>query len=157
VLGRGGREAMLCNGLGTPVLFARGSAHHQRILLCVTDGAIDLGVAEVALDLARMFAVPLVVLRAKLPSYLEGTEASTEALLETIGERARLYGVDADVRVLEGNPISEWVRASAPEDLSVVSRARTTRDSFSSPDVALRLARRSRGSVLALTTGAVSA
>lgn len=157
VLGRGGREGTLCNAVGAPVLFTRGSPHHQRILLCVTDGAIDLGDAEVALDLARLFAVPLVVLRVKLPSYLQAAEASTEALLETIEERARLYGVDAEVRLLEGNPISEWVRASAPEDLSVISRARATRDSFSSPDLALRLARRSKGSVLALTVRPVGA
>ncbi|HEX8792718.1 MAG TPA: TrkA C-terminal domain-containing protein [Polyangiaceae bacterium] len=151
LLGRGGREATLCNGLGAPVMFTRGSPHHQRILLCVTDGAIDLGVAEVALDLARLFTVPLAVLRAKLPSYLQATEAATDVLIETIEERARLYGVSTDVRVLEGNPIAEWVRASAPEDLSVISRPHASRDSFSNPDLGLRLARRSKGSVLVLT------
>lgn len=151
MLGRAGRDATLCNGVGAPVLFTRGSPHHRRILLCVTDGAIDLGVAEVALDLARLFTIPLVVLRARLPSYLQAPETATEELIETIEERARLYGVVSEVQVLEGNPISVWVRANAPEDLSVVSRARAGRDSFSRPDLGLRLARRSRGSVLVVT------
>ena len=124
LLGRGGREALLCNAIDAPVLFPRGSPHYQRILLCVTDGAIDLGVAEVALDLARMFAVPLVVLRVKLPSYLQEAQAATDVLLETIGERARLYGVAAETRVLEGNPISVWVAASTSGD-SVGRRARS--------------------------------
>jgi Trk K+ transport system NAD-binding subunit len=152
LLGRGGREALLCNAIAVPILFCRGATHHQRILLCVSDGSIDLGVAEVALDLARMFGVPLLVLRVKLPSYLHAANAGTEVLVETIGERARLYGVEAEVRVLEGNPIAEWVRASTREDLSVISRVRSARDSFSRPDPALRVARRSRGSVLVLTT-----
>lgn len=156
LLGRGGRDATLCDHVGAPVLFTRGSPHHRRVLLCVTDKAIDLGVAEVALDLARLFAVPLAVLRARLPSYLQATEAATDALVETIEERARLYGVSAEVRLLEGNPIAAWVGASAPEDLSVISRPHAVRDSFSSPDLALRLARRSRGSVLVLTLAAVS-
>jgi Trk K+ transport system NAD-binding subunit len=151
LFGRGGDAAVLCNEIGVPVLFPRGSAHHERILFCVTDGAIDLGVAEVALDLARMFAVPLVVLRAKLPSYLQATESATEKLVDTISERARLYGVNAEVRVVEGNPISEWVRASTPQDLSIVSRPVQLRDSFSKPDLALRVARQSKGSVLVIT------
>jgi hypothetical protein len=151
VLGRGGPEAVLCNAVGAPVLFVRGSAYHERILLCVTDRAIDPGVADVALDLARLLGAPLVVLRAKLPSFLQAEEPATEAFVETVAGRARAHGVASEVRVLEGNPIAEWVRASTPRDLSVVARRRTRRDSFSSPDLGLRVARRSSGAVLVVT------
>lgn len=153
ILGRGGQEAVLCNEVGVPVLFPRGSSHHERVVLCVTDGENDLGAAEVALDLARMFTVPLVVLRVKLPTYLQPAEAATEKLIETITQRARLHGRKAHVQELEGNPISEWVRASTPSDLAVIARRRTVRDSFSKPDLALRVARKSRGSVLVVTVG----
>jgi Trk K+ transport system NAD-binding subunit len=151
VLGHGGREAILCNEIGVPVLFPRGSAHHERVVLCVTDGESDLGVAEVALDLARMFDIPLVVLRVKLPTYLQSAEAATDKLVETIAQRARLHGLQPEVQVLEGNPIAEWVRASVPSDLAVISRRESLRDSFSRPDLALRVARKSRGSVLVVT------
>lgn len=152
LFGRGGREAALCNQLGVPVLFAKGATSHERVVLCVTDGESDLGTADVALDLARMFEVPLLVLRVKLPSYLQPTEAATDRLMETLTHRARLHGLSPDVQVVEGNPIAEWARASTRSDLAVISRRATSRDSFSAPDLALRLARKSKGSVLVLTS-----
>lgn len=151
VLGRGGPQATLCNEIGVPVLFPRGSTAHERVVLCVTEGTIDLAVAEVALDLARMFAVPLLVARVKLPTYLEAPDAATDKLVDTIVERARLYEVAAEVEVLEGNPVVEWLRVGRPHDLSVVSRTPTERDSFSKPDLALRIARKSQGAVLVVT------
>lgn len=151
VLGRGGRDAVLCNEANVPVLFPRGSSRHERVVLCVTDGDSDLAAAEVALDLARMYESPLVILRVKLPAYLQPVDAATGALVDTIVQRARLHGVQPEVSVLEGNPIAEWAKASEPADLAVVPRRPGIRDSFSKPDLALRLARASRGSVLVLT------
>lgn len=151
LFGRGGRDAVLCNEIGVPVLFTRGSAHHERVLLCVTDGDADLGVAEIALDLARMFGVSLVVSRVKLPTYLQPEEEVTQKLLEAIARRARLHGIEPQFRAAEGNPIAEWVGESLPSDLTIVARRPTTRDSFSNPDLALRVARKSRGSVLVVT------
>jgi nucleotide-binding universal stress UspA family protein len=152
LFGRGGREAVLCNDIGVPVLFPRGPALHERVVLCVTDGESDLGAAEVALDLARMFEVSLRLLRVKLPTYLQPTEAATDKLMERIVHRARLHGLQPEVQVLEGNPIAEWVRTSVPSDLAVIARRATLRDSFSAPDLALRLARKSNGSVLVVTS-----
>jgi Trk K+ transport system NAD-binding subunit/nucleotide-binding universal stress UspA family protein len=151
LFGRGGRDAVLCNEIGVPVLFTRGSTHHERVLLCVTDGDADLGVAEIALDLARMFSVSLVVSRVKLPTYLQPEEEATQKLLEAIARRARLHGIEPQFRAAEGNPIAEWVGESRPSDLTIVARRPTTRDSFSTPDLALRVARKSRGSVLVVT------
>lgn len=151
MLGQGGREAALCNEVGVPVLFARGPAYYDRVVLCVTDGEVDLGVAEIALDLARMFEVPFHILRAKLPDYLQAPESATDKLIQTILQRARLHGLSPEIRHLEGNPIAVWVNAIAPTDLAVVHRRPTNLDSFSKPDLALRVARRSTGSVLVVT------
>jgi nucleotide-binding universal stress UspA family protein len=153
LLGRGGSTAILCNKVGAPVLFPKGSAHHERVALCVAEGEVDLGAAEVALDLARLLSVPLHVRRVRLPSYLEPSDGTTDELIETFTRRARLHGLAPEISRLEGNPIVEWARASEPADLAVVARRRTTQDSFSKPDLALRLVRRAKCSVLVVTRG----
>lgn len=152
VVGRGGRDSALCNALGVPVLFPNGSAHYERVVFCVTDGESDLGVAEIALDLARMFTVPLRVQLARLPGYLQTPEHATDKLVETIAQRARLHGLQPDIHHAEGNPIAQWRAVITATDLAVVARRATTRDSFSRPDLALRLARSAAGSVLIVTT-----
>lgn len=152
IFGRGGRDATLCNEVGVPVLFAKGDARYQRIVLCVTDGESGPIVADIALDLSRIFQIPLVILRVKLPSFLQPAEAATEKLIETIEHRARLHGLAPEVRVLEGNPIAEWVGKTLATDLVVISRRVSLRDSFSKPDLALHVARKAKGSVLVLTT-----
>ena len=151
LLGRGGREAVLCNELRAPVLFPGGASVYERVVVGVTEGAADLEAAEVALDLARMFGVPFCVMRVKLPSYLEAASAEVNKLVDTIEQRARLHGVSVQRLELEGNPIAVWSTASTATDLCVVSRPRTIRDSFSKPDLALRLARSAKGSVLVVT------
>ncbi len=151
LLGRGGGDAVLCGELGVPVLFPRGSPHYARVVLCLADGESDLGVAEIALDLARMFAIPLRVQHVRLPGYLASPDAATDRHVETIAQRARLHGIEPDVRHAEGNPIADWLQTIEPTDLAVVRRAPTLRDSFSRPDLALRVAREARGSVLVVT------
>ncbi|MBX3201513.1 MAG: NAD-binding protein [Labilithrix sp.] len=151
LLGRGGREAALCNALRAPVLFPNGAPRYERIVVGVTEGAADLEAAEVGLDLARMFSIPFSVMRVKLPSYLESASPEVDKLVTTIEHRARLHGVSVERVELEGNPIAVWSRSSLPTDLCVVSRHETIRDSFSQPDLALRLARSAKGSVLVVT------
>ena len=151
LFGRGGNEALLCNALRAPVLFPKGTPRYERVVAGVTEGCADFEAAEVALDIARMFAVPFCVMRVKLPSYLASASAEVDKLVETIEHRARLHGVAVERLELEGNPIAVWSKASTESDLCVVSRQVTTRDSFSTPDLALRLARSAKGSVLVVT------
>jgi Trk K+ transport system NAD-binding subunit len=152
IVGRAGPNAILCNAIPAPILFARGATKYNRVVLCVTDGDVDLAPAEVALDLARMFDVPLVVLRVKLPGYLQPEEAATATLVETIVQRSRLHSVQPETHTLEGNPIAEWSKQLERGDLAIVSRAPGMRDSFTKPDLALRIARQARGSVLVMTS-----
>ena len=154
MFGGAGDDAVLCNELRVPVLFAKGAANYERVVLCVTDGDRDLTTAEVALDLARMFDAPLRVQHARLPSYLQSADKETDKLVETIGRRARLHGLQPEIVVAEGNPIAQWHAAIRKSDLGVVGRRRGSRDSFSRPDLALRLAGRSVGSTLVLTVDA---
>ena len=152
VLGRGGREAMLCNDLGVPVLFPKGTPHYDRIGCALSEGTAEPAIAEVALDLARMFAVPFCVLRVQLPGYLGSPSSATDALVETMEHRARLHGMTAQVVRREGNPIAEWAKATTPADLCVIARRRTARDSYAAPDLALRLVRAAPCSVLVCTS-----
>jgi Trk K+ transport system NAD-binding subunit len=151
VLGHGGRESILCNALRAPVLFSSGRSRYERVVLGITEGSADLAAAEVALDLARMFAITFCVIRVKLPRYLESPSAEVDKLVDTIELRARLHGVGVQRLELEGNPIAVWSKASTATDLCIVSRRDTIRDSFSNPDLALRFARKAKGSVLVVT------
>lgn len=151
LLGRGGRDAVLCNQLGVPVLFPRGAGHYERVVYGIAEGTGDRSSADVALDLARMFQVPFCMMRVQLPKYLGFGEPATDALIEATEHRATLHGMSAEVQKLEGNPLAEWLRATRPTDLFVLSRIAGQRDSFTSPDLALRLARSAPCSVLVCT------
>jgi Trk K+ transport system NAD-binding subunit len=151
--GRGGAASTLCNDAGVPVLFPRGSVSAGRVVLCVTEASGDFGSGDVALDLARMFAVPFAVMRVRLPRYLGGAEDRVAKLVDTVVHRASLHGVAVELVELEGNPIREWLRSTRVDDLCVIGRSATSRDSYAAPDVPLRLARASKCSVLVCTGG----
>jgi nucleotide-binding universal stress UspA family protein len=95
--------------------------------------------------------VPLVVVLVSLPTFLEPPDGASEDPASAIVHRARLHGLEPGIRRVEGNPIREWASASKASDLAVVARRATTRDSFTRPDLALRLARRCGSSVLVVT------
>jgi nucleotide-binding universal stress UspA family protein len=86
-----------------------------------------------------------------LPEYLGGRDRRAEQTLRGIERRTRLYGLRAETIELEGNPVAELVGLAKPTDLFVIGRPRTTRDSFTSPDIALRVARRAACSTLVQT------
>lgn len=152
VLGRGGDDARLCNELVVPILFPKSEPEYRRVVLCISDGDGDLGAAEIALDLARMFEVPLRIHHVRLPTYLQAADGGTDKLVETIVHRCRLHGLKPERDSVEGNPLAQWLRAMHSSDLAVISRRATLRDSFSRPDVALRLARQATCSVLVVTS-----
>jgi len=151
ILGRGGPAADLCNAAEIPVMFLRGDGAYQRVVHPLLSDAIDERVAFAALDLARMFSLPLKILRVEMPAYFGSQSEPLERILASLERRLRLYGVSFEVVTLTGNPVHRIVAYTQPTDLVVVGRRATDQDGFSSPDVAIRIAQRTRASVLVRT------
>jgi Trk K+ transport system NAD-binding subunit len=151
IAGRGGRDAALCSALRCPVLFCRGAQRYTRVVHALITGVADMAFADAAIDLSRMLDVPLVVVRVVLPPFLEAPDRHTDQVAVEIERRARAYGITFEALVLEGNPVRELVRLARPDDLFVLPRKRTLRDSFTSPDIALRVAAAARCSTLVKT------
>ena len=154
LLGRGGAAAELCNAVRAPVLFPRGTPGYTRVVLAMVQGVADVTLADSAIDLARMFEVPLVTVRVNLPDYLGTADPHADRIAALVEKRSRLYGLAAEAVALTGNPVKELARVAASTDLLVIGRRASTRDSFTSPDIALRVAREATCSVLVRTVGA---
>ncbi len=151
ILGRGGLGGKLCNELTCPVLFTSGSPSYSRLVFALLPGSRDLRLADTAIDLVRQLGLPLVLLRVSLPQYVEAPDSQTESLAVEIERRARLYGLKTETQQVEGNPIRELLRIVTGTDLLLIGRRRSLRDSFGSPDVALRVARKARCATLVQT------
>ena len=151
ILGRGGTPAALCNALRAPVLFPRGSPRYARVVHAVVQGIADMALADAAIDLARMLSIPLVIARVTLPLYFGTPDPHADQVIAGILRRTQLYGIRPDTIDLEGNPVRELLRLARPDDLFVVGRKRTTRNSFTSPDIALRVAESTVCSILVRT------
>ena len=151
VLGRGGPQAEICNALRAPVLFPGGAPRYTRVVHAVVQGIANMPLADAAIDLARMLSIPLLLARVTLPAYFGAADPETPQLIARIVKRASLYGLRTETVDLEGNPVRELLRLAKPSDLFVIGRRRTSRDSFTSPDIALRVARAAGCSVLVRT------
>jgi nucleotide-binding universal stress UspA family protein len=151
LMGRSGSAAMLCNAIRAPVLFPRGSPRYARIVHALIHGIADIALADAAIDLARMLGLPLVVVRVVLPAYFGAPDPEADRVATLIETRSRLYGLRAEIVALTGNPVNEMIRAARKTDLLVVGRRRGRRDSFTTPDIALRVARAAACSVLVKT------
>jgi Trk K+ transport system NAD-binding subunit/nucleotide-binding universal stress UspA family protein len=150
VAGLSGRDGALCDALPCPVIFPRGGPHYRRIVYAIPEGNSDLGTADAAIDLARMFELPMEIVRVDLPSYMGKTD-DADALVADVERRARLHQVVASTTRLEGNPIERIVSTTRAGDLVVVTRRRGARDGYTRPDVALRIARSAPCSTLVAT------
>lgn len=151
LLGRGGTPAALCNSLRAPVLFPRGSPRYCRIVHAMVQGIADMALADAAIDLARMLSIPLVIARVTLPLYFGTPDPKADEVIAGILRRTQLYGLRPETVDLEGNPVRELLRMARGDDLFVVGRKRSTRNSFTSPDIALRIAESALCSILVRT------
>jgi Trk K+ transport system NAD-binding subunit len=151
LLGSGGAAATLCNSVRAPVLFPRGSPKFARVVHALIHGIADLALADAAIDLARMLSLPLAVVRVALPAFFGAPDPDADHVAALIEARTRLYGLRAETVALTGNPVKELIRAAKKTDLLVVGRRRSRQDSFTSPDIALRVARAAACSVLVKT------
>lgn len=151
IFGRGGFAARLGNELNCPLLFTKGNGPYQRIVIALARGSRDLRLADLAIDLVRLLSLPLFLFRVSLPQYIEAPDSETEQLAQEIERRARLYGVKTTTSTVEGNPVREILHAVTETDLLLVGRKNRSRDSFTTPDIALRVARAANCSILVLT------
>lgn len=151
LLGRAGKAAALCNAVRGLVLFPRGSPRLLRIVHAIVEGIADPTLTDAAIDLARMLSLPLVVVRVAMPEFFGAKDEMTDQVMTLIEARTRLYGLRAESLSLTGNPVKELIAAAKSTDLLVLGRRRTMRDSFTSPDIALRVARAAACSVLVKT------
>lgn len=149
--GVGGEGAQLCDRVAAPVLFACGAASYGRVICALAPGLPNSPIADLAIDLARTLRLPLAVVVVDLPSYFGSGEEPIEPAVARTLKRAELHRMSPSVVRKIGNPISELRALIAPDDLLVVARTRGQRDSFSSPDIALRLCRLGRCSTMVLT------
>lgn len=149
MLGRSGRNGRLCDLVDVPVVFARGAPDIKRIIFVVAPGMPHLRIADVAIDLSRMLGVPLTIAAIELPRYLGGVELDQP--IAGVNKRAALHRLSPTTVRLSGNPVSEVKAIARPDDLLVVTRLRAQRDSFSSPDIALRIAHAAPCSTFVLT------
>lgn len=154
--GRPGAVGTLCDGAGAPVFFARGEPAYGRVVHAVGE-ASDVGTVDLAIDLARQLAVPLVLMRVDLPRYFDTARDRVDGLVAAAERRAHLHQMAVTLERTEGNPVRRLLAAVHPSDLLVVARHRGVRDSFAAPDVALRLAREAPCSTLVETTTAETA
>lgn len=152
LLGIRGEDAELCDCAASPVLFARGSFPHERILLPVSGSILDIHAAEVAIDVARQLDGALTAVNVDLPRYISGTpEERVHEEVVPVRRLFELYNVSLDYHHHEGNPIQHLLAESNQQDLVVLARWRRRRDTYFDPDVALRVARRAPCSALVLT------
>ncbi len=151
LLGRGGLAADLCNGAKVPVMFLRGNASYARVVHAVLDDVLDERVAYEAIDLARMLSLPVVIVRVSLPAYIASPPENVGRVVASIERRLRLHEVPFETVALTGNPVHGISGYAKPTDLLVLGRQATGQDSFSAPDVAIRIARKTKASVLVRT------
>lgn len=150
--GRNGAAGTLCNALRCPVLFSNGAKEYGRIIYVLLQGLVDPMLTDSAIDLVRMLNLPLHLLRVSLPEYMEAKDEATDQVAAEITRRARLYGVGIETLRAEGNPIREILAAVKESDLLLIGRHPSSRDSFTSPDIALRVASAARCSTLVQTS-----
>lgn len=152
--GRRGADAWLCDGLNAPVLFNRGTFPYRRILLPVSASRLSVDAAELAIDLTRRLSGELTAVNVDLPRYISGeTEEMIHFEVVPVKRLCQLYEVPLEYRHHVGNPVRLLLQEARHHDLIVMARRRRRKDTYFTPDVALRIAREATCSVLILTIG----
>ena len=151
--GKLGPMGQLLDRARSPLLLARGSAPYKRILVPVTDSPTSWRGLELAVDIARTMGARITALHAAQPRFLGGSvgEEQTRAVEANVGQVARLYKLQFDVVVAEGNPIHAAVRLAKDHQLVVAARNLKQPDTYFRPDIGLRIALAAPCSTVLLT------
>ncbi len=134
--------SVLLDRARSPILMARGTAPWKRILVPVTDSPTSWRGLELAVDIARLVDAKITAVHVTQPKFLGGSlgQERRDAVERQVEEVARLYNLNFEVRVAEGNSIRVATTMAKEHDLLVAARRPGQKDSYFSPDVGLRIA-----------------
>ena len=124
-----------------PILFARGTHPYRRILVAVTDSASSWRGLELAVDIARLLHSSVTAVHVSPPRFIGGgrAEETAQRVRTRVEELARLFDVEMECLLREGNPVREVHALTEDHGLLVVARGRSQRDTYLEPDVGLRM------------------
>ncbi len=136
-----------------PILISRGSYPYRRILVAVTDSATSWRGLELAVDIARLMGARITAVHVSPPRFIAGErgEETAQRVRARVLELARLFEVELDCLLVEGNPVREIRRLAEDHQLVVVARTRSHSDTYLSPDVGLRMGLACECSAIILT------
>ncbi len=132
-----------------PLIISRGTHPYKKILMPVVKSGHPLRVAELGINLSRLFKAELHAITVTAPAFSAGEEEVSEQkqVLDQVLEHSALYHKSIRVFHLEGNPIREVVRHSRDYDL-VVMGYRRIKGSMPRFDITLEILRRLECSVV---------
>jgi Trk K+ transport system NAD-binding subunit len=112
-----------------PVLVSRGTHPYERILVPVALKSSPFRVAELAINLSRLFNARLDAVTVTEPAFAAGQEAVEEQkqILDRIVEQSAVYRHSINIVHREGNPIMEIVDQASGSDLVVMGYHRSGR------------------------------
>lgn len=132
----------LYNRARSPVLLSRGTHPYRSILVPVGGTATSWHGLDLAIDVARMMGARITALHCTQPQFLGGSLGAERAtaVVDKVETVAALYGLELDLKVIEGNPVRAVAKEAVDHELVVVARRRNQPDSYFRPDVGLRIA-----------------
>ncbi len=134
--------SLLLDRARSPIVMARGTAPWRRILVPVTDTETALRGLELAVDVARVVDARITALHVSQPRFLAGSrgEERRDAVERQVEEIMRLYDLEFDIRLEEGNSIRQAADVASEHQLVVAARRPGQADTYFRPDVGLRIA-----------------
>ncbi len=137
-----------------PVIVSRGTHPYKKILVPVVRTGHPLRVAELGINLSRLFKSELHAVTVTEPAFSAGEEEVSEQkqVLDQVLEHSALYQKSIRVFHLEGNPIREVVKYSRDYDMVVIGYNRDKRKTFQF-DITMEILRRIECSVMIVPYG----
>ena len=123
------------------------------ITIFVSDADGSLSAAELALDAAKKFNLPIQAFQVNSPKEITGNEQmqSMKNAMQSVREIAALYGLPIKANVHTGNPVYEPLKHISTSELLVLSYPLNKKKGFLTPPIAERLLlRKYKGSILLL-------
>lgn len=128
----------------------RGPVHGVVLYVSADNGILQA--AELAVDAALKFKLPLTTIQVNAPGIIAGSASQEQAnnTMQAIHEIAALSGIRVHEITREGNPVFETLQVIRKEHLLVVSLPKESRAGFMIPNASRLLIKKFDGSVLFL-------